>query len=480
MNITILKTDLALALRAANQVMANKPPLPILANVRCNVFDGHFHLDAVGMQGYSSQARFPAQHDAGSEASFLVNAKVLANNLQRFPEKVEMRLLRNKLQIASVTGGRIALMLADYDAFPPLPSPDDAGDWIRFDLDDLADTARGLLRGTDEMAHTDRPWQNVAHFICAGEEFLAISSDGKRTATVDGKCSGPAGIAMDVPVRALRALESVRGGVRTVTEGPIPVELGEDPHRTWMRVGNVLRLCFSRQHVQFPDIAGQILSKLRFDDRVRVVARALQTAIETAAAIGHQREASDRFAHGFRLEANPHSIVVATEVKDRGECEEEVVHSSVLPSFTTGYDYDLVLPVLRECEGEAEIAFAEQGLNRPMRITDETDRLRCSWIVQSLNIYPGSGLPSGERPAPSNEGRDTSVLTPLDRRILDALREHGPMTPDECATAIGEEQAAGFNTRPRFTELKKGGWIRDTGAKRPNATGGQAAVMEVI
>lgn len=60
-------------------------------------------------------------------------------------------------------------------------------------------------------------------------------------------------------------------------------------------------------------------------------------------------------------------------------------------------------------------------------------------------------------------------------RYLTKLHSAGGkgMTADECADALGMDR---LTVRPRFTELKAAGLIRDTGVRRKNASGKAAKV----
>ena len=61
-------------------------------------------------------------------------------------------------------------------------------------------------------------------------------------------------------------------------------------------------------------------------------------------------------------------------------------------------------------------------------------------------------------------------------RILTALAEHGPMTPDTCAARIGNGI---LGVRPRFSELRAAGFIKQTDRKRPNLSGLNADEYEI-
>lgn len=61
----------------------------------------------------------------------------------------------------------------------------------------------------------------------------------------------------------------------------------------------------------------------------------------------------------------------------------------------------------------------------------------------------------------------------LRAKVLACLRQHGPLTTDECAGMLGETVLA---VRPRFSELRALGQITDTGDRRVNDSGRRAAV----
>ena len=92
-----------------------------------------------------------------------------------------------------------------------------------------------------------------------------------------------------------------------------------------------------------------------------------------------------------------------------------------------------------------------------------------------MNVYPN---------APGHHDVDTSVaaanaLAPklgrLQRMAEHAICKAGDngLTADELAARLGMDR---WSIQPRTTELKRKGLIRDSGMRRPNATGKQAIV----
>lgn len=90
------------------------------------------------------------------------------------------------------------------------------------------------------------------------------------------------------------------------------------------------------------------------------------------------------------------------------------------------------------------------------------------------------------RSGPGFKDRDTSRAAAvsmdrsaprLRRLVLAALQELGPMTPDEVAQHLSMSI---LSIRPRFSELSKGGAIKDTGERRQNASGRAAKVWALV
>lgn len=92
-----------------------------------------------------------------------------------------------------------------------------------------------------------------------------------------------------------------------------------------------------------------------------------------------------------------------------------------------------------------------------------------------MNIYPD---------APGHRNVDTSIaaaeaLAPklgrLQRMAEQAIRDAGlkGLTADELAARLEMDR---WSIQPRTSELKRKGLIRDSGMRRPNATGKQAIV----
>lgn len=73
----------------------------------------------------------------------------------------------------------------------------------------------------------------------------------------------------------------------------------------------------------------------------------------------------------------------------------------------------------------------------------------------------------------SREAAQSINAAGLQAKVLTAFRRHGPMTADQCAVALNIDRLA---VRPRCTELKELGKLRDSGQRRPNASGRSAVV----
>lgn len=65
----------------------------------------------------------------------------------------------------------------------------------------------------------------------------------------------------------------------------------------------------------------------------------------------------------------------------------------------------------------------------------------------------------------------------LRTKVLNHLRQHGPATADEVAESLHIDR---LSVRPRLTELKLMGKVRDTGTRRPNASGKMAICWDAV
>lgn len=91
-----------------------------------------------------------------------------------------------------------------------------------------------------------------------------------------------------------------------------------------------------------------------------------------------------------------------------------------------------------------------------------------------------------ERPYPHSAGfkaTDTSRAAAetinaacLRAKVLDTLRQHGPLTADEAADRLRIDR---LSIRPRLSELKATGRVRDTGERRLNASKKRAIVWRL-
>ena len=81
-----------------------------------------------------------------------------------------------------------------------------------------------------------------------------------------------------------------------------------------------------------------------------------------------------------------------------------------------------------------------------------------------------------KEPTTSAEAAATVDAATLRGKVLDVLK-HGPLTADECASWLGESI---LSIRPRLSELRALGLIRDTGERRENLSGKSAIVWETF
>lgn len=92
-----------------------------------------------------------------------------------------------------------------------------------------------------------------------------------------------------------------------------------------------------------------------------------------------------------------------------------------------------------------------------------------------MNVYPDA---PGHRNVDTSIAAATALAPKLGRLQLmseTAIRDAGQygLTADELAARLGMDR---WSIQPRTSELRRKGLIRDSGLRRPNATGKQAIV----
>ena len=77
----------------------------------------------------------------------------------------------------------------------------------------------------------------------------------------------------------------------------------------------------------------------------------------------------------------------------------------------------------------------------------------------------------------SREAAESIDAAGIRAKVLAALATHGPMTADECAERLRMDR---LSIRPRFSELKADGKVRDTDLRRRNASNKNAIVWSAV
>ncbi len=97
-------------------------------------------------------------------------------------------------------------------------------------------------------------------------------------------------------------------------------------------------------------------------------------------------------------------------------------------------------------------------------------------MTYDLFTYPNQ--PGFKSPGTSQQAAEEMRPTAATLRelCLKMLRRYGDLTADEAAAFCNQSV---LSIRPRFSELVALGKIRDSGIRRPNASGKRAIVWEV-
>ena len=89
-------------------------------------------------------------------------------------------------------------------------------------------------------------------------------------------------------------------------------------------------------------------------------------------------------------------------------------------------------------------------------------------------LYPHAA--GWKDPATSREAAASLNAASIREIVRKCVLTYGPMTTDECATILG---LSVLTVRPRFSELRALGCLRDTTERRRNISGRKAVVWAV-
>lgn len=101
-------------------------------------------------------------------------------------------------------------------------------------------------------------------------------------------------------------------------------------------------------------------------------------------------------------------------------------------------------------------------------------------MQQPLDLYParaGAKVATGPSRAAAEGVTASAKRHDTHAQILATLRDHGPATADEIADRLGLDR---LYVRPRVSELRATGRVRDHGTRRKNPGGRTATVWEAV
>lgn len=97
-------------------------------------------------------------------------------------------------------------------------------------------------------------------------------------------------------------------------------------------------------------------------------------------------------------------------------------------------------------------------------------------MIEGHDLFTYPHTAGWTEPTTSKDAAQSIDAGTLRAIVIDALERFGPMTADECAERLRMDR---LSIRPRFTELKVMGLVRENGQRHRNKSGRMAKVIEI-
>lgn len=304
-----------------------------------------------------------------------VDGKTLTNIVTRLnDESLVFELVGSNL-ILKRKSGDIKLRTIEGN-FPEIPFGENYR--VKFKGEEFKVMCESALLGTSEDSVDTTAISNVAQLIIEKNliegHFTCSATDRHRFAFIKGLCDAEESIMLQMPLIALRTLSKTESDV----------ELDEDINHIFVRTDNQ-EYSFRKIAINYPNVSA-ILNRV-FDMVVKVDADRLRTGLELVA------QTVDARLESFGI-AFDKGITLSSSSAEVGEIVEHIDAEIDFEPFSTKYNINYILPLIRQMNGEIELRFSKTSqliedvtrVDYPIRIINKIGEVESSFDVGSVTF----------------------------------------------------------------------------------------------
>ncbi len=263
-------------------------------------------------------------------------------------ESLDLTVSPGKLQVKRAGGVFTLTTATSPEKFPLPPDMSEVENWTIFDAPVLNKAFRGCLMGTVDGEGLIRGSGNrVVEFHIEKTGFTCYATDGHRIAAISGKCERDEPAKLQFPVYAIRSL-------LPALESDALIFVGEDSRHIYVKLSETLMYAFRKLTVSFPDVKTP-LGQLNYD---RVVTANTETV---AHAIEIVKQLADEQFKRINWQFENGGLTFSTAAA-AGEISETIALENTFQDYKTAFNFSYILPVLKQIDGDAELAFSDNPL----------------------------------------------------------------------------------------------------------------------
>lgn len=324
-------------LQQVQHVVSARTTLPILSNVLIEAQDGQLRFTTtdldVGVSGL-------AKADVEQEGATTLPARRLVNIIRELPSS-QVSVEVDDDNVASIRSGPsfFKILGLDRDEFPPLPSFDDAKEFI------IEQTIlKEALRKTSYAISTDETRYVLNGILCSfkSNALTMVATDGRRLAMVEQEIDFPEGNETEViiPTKAVQELLRLlgdKGEVRVrLTDSQVVFELGDNLLVSKLIEGN------------YPNYRQVIPGETK--ERVTLEREVLLESVRRVALLTSEK------SNSVRLRFEDDQLHIMANSPDIGEATESLHIKYAGPTITVAFNPEFLMAPLRNLDKD-EIYF---------------------------------------------------------------------------------------------------------------------------
>ena len=363
MKITILQENISKALNHVVRAVAQRPNIPVLANVLIEAKKGKLKFSATNLEiGINAEVGA----EVIKEGSLTVSAKLLFEFLNSLKSgKITLTQTGQKVEVKSVDN-KAEFVMIPADDFPKVPEAEKTPIMVI----NAYNLAEAIAKTSFAAAQDDsRPVLTGLLFEAKGKKLRIVGVDGFRLSKVDLELSaGPKEVLKEIiPAKSLQEVERIIKS-ESSEKDDVEIYMLGDKNQILFKIGDI-ELSSRLIEGEYPDY-NQIIPK-ETTNSFKVLKSEFQSSVKVIMifarnVIGHKTR--------FVVKSTEKKLILSTNIIDVGNNESTVDLANIKgESFKTAYNAKFIMDMLNSFKGD-ELSYRTNGVTAPGVFEDKKDK----------------------------------------------------------------------------------------------------------